>query len=69
MHILLTHFHLYWRKHVLRDTYSNASGKQTKTSKRRKGESVKQNYAKEIIKEAHLQAKPGQNTTIEEAQD
>ena len=45
---------------------SESSGKYIKISKRRKEESVRQNYAEEINKEAHLRAKPRQNTTVEE---
>ena len=40
MPLLLTLFHLYWRKYVLQDTHSNTSGKLKKPSKRLKVESI-----------------------------
>jgi hypothetical protein len=47
MLLLLTYFHLYSRKHVLQDTSSESSGKQTKSNKKRKAERVFQKCAKE----------------------
>jgi len=65
MPLLLTEFHLYWRNHVLQDSYSNTSGKQ---DKRCKAESVKKKCTKGIKAKAYLHAKPGPSTDVEVTQ-
>ena len=69
MPLLLTQFHLYWRKHVLQDTHSNTSGKPSKMCNQAKCKADSRNQiSKKEKKKAHLHVKLGPSTGVEGAQ-